>query len=134
MHEDLPTGGQWTNADFPKGDWDGEDDPNPLDGYPGLSPGGGANCYPGHPGGQCHLECYIFTDAVLDAWLCAIRQLQICPDTEVIVFVGTKWGNDRHKCNTKGIRQAFARMLRNMAQHNLFIGVKNSDHYAMEWF
>ena len=134
MHENLPTGDQWTDADFPGGDWDGEDDHNPLDSHPGLSPGGGANCYPGNPGGQCHPVCYIFTDAVRDAWLCAIRQLMNCPGTEVIIFVGTRQGNNRHQCNTKGARDALMRRLRNLAHLDLYIGVKNSDHYATDWY
>lgn len=131
----LPSGNQWTDEFFPQGDWDGDDDYNPLDDHPGLSPGGGANCYPGHPGGQCHPECYIFTDAVHDAWICAIRHLMICPDTEVIVFVGTRQGNNRHQCNVKGARDALMRRLRNLAPGPLpHIGVKNSDHYATDWY
>jgi hypothetical protein len=57
-----------------------------------------------------------------------------CPDTEVIIFVGTRQGNNRHQCNTKGARDAIMLRLRNLAHLRLYIGVKNSDHYATDWY
>ena len=133
--DELPTGDQWTDADFPPGDWDIEDGGlNPLDNHPDLYPvGGGANCYPGHSGGKCHDLCYIYTDMVRDVWICAIHQIQNCPNTQVIVFVGSRKGNSRQGLNARGIRNRCALLLRNLAHGEIPIGIKNSDHYATEW-
>ena len=130
---ELPSGEQWTDCDFPDGEWNVGDEYNPLANNPGLRPNSNSNCYPGVPG-ECHEECYIFTNSVNDAWACAVHQIMSCEDTRIIVFVGTSRANKRQKTNGDGAFKRFINTLRNLSNRQILIGVKNSEHYAIDWF
>ena len=133
--QELPQGDEWTDRDFPDGEWnigDGNEN-NPLINRPDLTPNSNSNCYPGPPGG-CYEECYIFTNSVNDAWACAVHQIMNCGDTRVIVFVGTEQANKRQKTNGDFAFRHFIQTLQTLNQRRLFIGVKNSNHYAITWY
>ena len=130
---ELPTGEQWNDCDFPDDDWNVGEERNPLADKPRLFPSSNSNCYPGWPG-ECHEECYIFTNSVNDAWTCAVHQIMSCRNTEVIVFVGSIGANKKQKTNGDRAFKRFIKTLRDLSHGELFIGVKNSEHYAIDWY
>jgi len=130
---ELPSGEQWNDCDFPDADWNVGDGYNPLDNNPRFRPSSNSNCYPGLPV-ECHEECYIFTNSVNDAWACAVHQIISCRDTRVIVFVGSRRANTKQKTNGDNSFRRFIHTLRNLSNRQLFIGVKNSEHYAIDWY
>ena len=143
MHN-LPSGDKWTDADFPDDDWmPSEDDSDrdyerdPFDNCPHLRPDGSVNSYPGSPG-SCHAECYIFTNMVADAMECAIHQILNCPDTQSIIFVGTRPANKRAFVEQSGFAKWVVPTLLRIkrvrrGKGDLWIGVKNTDKPYVEW-
>jgi len=130
---ELPNGEQWTDRDFPDAEWNVGDDYNPLANSPNLRPNNNSNCYPGVPG-DCHEECYIFTNSVNDAWACAVHQIMSCRDTGIIVFVGDARANRLQKTDGSAAFKRFMETLRNLSDRQIYIGVKNSEHYAINWY